>query len=197
MFALYAVVVALVLGLAFGGRLDGLTGLRFRWAGLALAGLLVQLLLFLPPIAERVGPAGAVIYVGSSGLVLLAVLANLRIPGMKLAAVGAASNLLAITANGGYMPASPVALAALGKEVGSAYSNSAVVTRPNLEGLTDIWAMPGWIPFANVFSVGDLLLALGIGYAIWAAMRRGEAGASGNLPPMSHAAGTDGSWSRG
>jgi hypothetical protein len=196
MFALYAVFVAVVLATATGGRLSGLTELRFRWAGLALAGLIVQLLLFLPPVAARVGDAGVPIYVASSAMVLVAVLANAAIPGLKLAAVGAASNLAAIVANGGYMPASPAALEALGKEVGEAFSNSAVVQRPALEGLTDIWAMPAWMPFANVFSIGDLLLALGIGYAIWAAMR-GRGGASGNLPPMSHATGTDGSWQRG
>ncbi len=196
MFALYAVLVGALLGLATGGRVSGLSDLRFRWAGLALAGLIVQLLLFLPPIADRIGAAGAVIYVASSGLVLVAVLANLAIPGLKLAAAGAASNLLAITANGGYMPASPDALAALGKDVGAAYSNSAVVPDPVLAGLTDIWAMPGWLPFANVFSIGDLLLAVGIGYATWHAMRR-RPGASGNLPPMSHPVGTDGSWQRG
>lgn len=193
MFALYAVVVAVALGLASSGRLEGLTELRFRWAGLALAGLLVQLLLFLPPVAERVGDVGPAIYVASSAIVLVAVLANLAIPGLKLAAVGAAANLVAIAANGGYMPASPSALAALGKGVGSSYSNSAVVPDPVLEGLTDIWAMPAWLPFANVFSIGDLVLALGIGYAVWAAMRPGVGGASGNLPPMSHATGTDGS----
>jgi hypothetical protein len=196
MFALYAVVAAIALGLATGGRLSGLSELRFRWAGLALAGLVVQLLLFLPPVAERVGSAGAVIYVASSALVLLAVLANLGVAGLKLSAVGATANLLAITMNGGYMPASSDALAALGKDVGSTYSNSAMVPAPVLEGLTDIWAMPAWVPFANVFSIGDLLLALGIGYAIWAAMRR-HGGASGNLPPMSPATGTDGSWQRG
>ncbi len=196
MFALYAVAIAVALALATGGRLAGLSALRFRWAGLALAGLVAQLLLFLPPIAERVGSAGSILYVASSGLVLLAVLANLAIPGLKLAAVGAAANMLAITANGGYMPASPAALAALDKEVGAAYSNSAVVSDPILGGLTDIWAMPAWMPFANVFSVGDVLLALGIGYAIWHAMRQ-QPVASGNLPPMSHEPGTDGSWQRG
>ncbi len=196
MFALYAVVIALAAGLASGRRPAGLTEMRFRWSGLALAGLIVQLLLFLPPVAERIGPAGSAIYVASSGLVLLAVLANLAVPGLKLAAVGAAANLLAIAANGGYMPASAQALAALGKGVGRAYSNSAVMPDPVLGGLTDIWAMPAWMPFANVFSIGDLLIALGIGYAIWHAMRP-AGGASGNLPPMSHATGTDGSWPRG
>jgi Family of unknown function (DUF5317) len=196
MFALYAVLVAMVLAALSGGRLSGLAELRFRWANLALGGLLVQLLLFLPPVAERVGAAGVPIYVASSAVVLVAVLANTAIPGMRLVAVGAASNLVAIVANGGYMPASPSALAALGKEVGETYSNSAVVPDPVLPGLTDIWAMPAWMPFANVFSIGDLLLALGIGYAIWAGMRR-QRGASRNLPPMSHATGTDGSWQRG
>jgi hypothetical protein len=196
MFALYAVVVAVVLAAVSGGRLSGLGELRFRWANLALAGLVVQLLLFLPPVAERIGAAGVPVYVGSSALVLVAVLANTSIAGMKLVAVGAASNLVAIVANGGYMPASPAALAALGKEVGDAYSNSAMMPDPVLPGLTDIWAMPAWMPFANVFSIGDLLLALGIGYAIWSGMRRGR-GASGNLPPMSHATGTDGSWQTG
>lgn len=191
MFALYAVVVGVVAGWLGGGRLASLGELSFRWANLALAGLLVQLLLFLPPVAERVGDAGVPIYVGSSAAVLVAVLANASSPGMRLVAVGAASNLLAIVANGGYMPASPAALAALGKEVGDAYSNSAVVAEPALAGLTDIWAMPPWLPFANVFSIGDVLLALGIGSAIWAGMRR-RAGAFGNLPRMSHAAGTDG-----
>lgn len=198
MFALYAVVVAIVLGILAGGRLSGLGELRFRWANLALGGLLVQLVLFLPPVAERIGAAGVPIYVASSAAVLIAVLANTAIAGMKLVAVGAASNLAAIVANGGYMPASPSALAALGKEVGEAYSNSAVVSEPALAGLTDIWAMPAWMPFANVFSIGDLLLALGIGFAIWSGMRgQRSGGAAGNLPPMSHPAGTDGSWQAG
>ena len=48
-------------------------------------------------------------------------------PGMPLVALGAACNLAAILANGGYMPASPGALAALGKAAPTIYSNSAVL----------------------------------------------------------------------
>ena len=45
------------------------------------------------------------IYVASTVLVLAAVVANRSIPGMAIVALGAVSNLAAIVANGGYMPA--------------------------------------------------------------------------------------------
>jgi len=44
--------------------------------------------------------------------------------------------------------------------------------QPALQPLTDIYAVPAWIPFANVFSVGDVLIAVGIVIAIVGVMRR-------------------------
>jgi len=70
------------------------------------------------------------------------------------------------------MPASPDALARLGATVGSGYSNSREVTAPALAPLTDIFALPAWLPFANVFSIGDVLIGAGVAVAIVAAMRR-------------------------
>jgi hypothetical protein len=46
-----------------------------------------------------------------------------------------------------------------------------VVAAPVLALLTDIFAVPAWVPFANVFSVGDVLIAIGIAVAIAATMR--------------------------
>ena len=66
------------------------------------------------------------------------------------------SNLAAIVANGGYMPADPGAIAALGQATRTRYSNSVVVDHPALRPLTDIFALPPWVPFANVFSIGDV-----------------------------------------
>ena len=184
MFALYAVPLGLLIGWLSGGHLEGLGTVRFRWAGLALAGLVVQLLLFLGPVTERIGDLGVPVYVGSSALVLVAVLANLRLPGLPVVAAGAASNLLAIVANGGYMPASPAALAAIGKTVSTDYTNSVLATHPALAALTDVFALPAGLPFSNVFSVGDVLIALGVCWALVALMRRG--GARGNLQPTAH-----------
>jgi Family of unknown function (DUF5317) len=167
MFILYAIPLGILVGLLTGGRLERLARAQFRWAPLALIGLLVQVVLFFGPVAERVGDVGVPIYVGSTALVLIAVLRNVAaVPGLVLVALGALANLAAIVANGGYMPAAPGALAALGREIGSEYSNSAVVERPALEPLTDLFALPAWLPFANVFSVGDVILAVGIGWAI-------------------------------
>ena len=116
MFILYAIPIGIIAGYLLGGRLDGLAEIPFRWGWLAVAGLLVQVLLFAEPVAATIGAAGTPIYLASTAAVLIAVLRNLRIPGIPLVALGAASNLLAILANGGVMPASPEAVAALEPE---------------------------------------------------------------------------------
>jgi hypothetical protein len=70
------------------------------------------------------------------------------------------------------MPASEGAFAALGGELNPGYTNSAIVADPALEPLTDLFALPAWLPFANVFSIGDVLIAVGVVIVIVAAMRR-------------------------
>ena len=197
MFALYAVVIGLIAGWIGGGRIENLTRLQLRWAPVAFAGLLVQIVLFAEPVTEIVGGLGPPIYVASSALVLVVVLRNLAIPGLRIVAVGATSNLVAILANGGGMPVSPEALAALGKTVGQSYSNSVQAANPVLPGLTDVYALPSWLPFANVFSIGDVLIGLGIAVAVCAGMRV-SGGAVGKRPnghpalvPMGHGSGAE------
>ena len=51
------------------------------------------------------------------------------------------------------------------------YSNSSFVPDPALPWLTDIFALPAWLPFSNVFSVGDILIGLGVVIVIATAMR--------------------------
>jgi len=172
MFILYAIVAGLAVGFLLRGRLDGLAATHFRLGWLAVVALAVQLLLFSPLAADRLGDAARWIYVASTGLVVIVVLANLHLSGLPIVLVGALSNLLAIVANGGSMPASPAALAATGQTIGDGPTNSVVIARPALEPLTDIYAMPAWLPLANIFSVGDVVIAIGIAWAVAAAMRR-------------------------
>lgn len=171
MFILYAVLVGLVAGFALGGRPAGLAALRFRFATLAVVGFAAQVVIFSAPVSERIGDVGAPLYVASTAVVFAVLLANLRIGGLPVVALGAAGNLVAIVANGGYMPASAAALAAAGKVPPDGYSNSAVLADPVLAPLTDIFALPPAVPFANVFSIGDVLIGAGIALAIVAAMR--------------------------
>ena len=170
MFILYAIPLSIVAGLLMGGRLDRLADVQFRWGWLVFVGLLVQVILFAGPVARAVGDAGPAIYVASTAAVLVAVIRNVRIPGLAVVAVGAASNLLAIVANGGVMPASPEAVAGLGP-AGEGFSNSVVKADPVLRPLTDVFAMPAWVPLANVFSVGDVLIGVGVALVIALGMR--------------------------
>jgi hypothetical protein len=172
MFILYALVIGTALGLLAGGRPSGLARLDFRWPWLIAGGLFVQLVLFHDAVAAVVGGAGAPIYVASTVAVLAGVARNRAIPGIPMLILGAASNLAAIVANGGFMPAGAAAMAALGRSEATIYSNSAVIANPALEPLTDIFALPPWLPFANIFSVGDMLIAVGVAWVVVAAMRR-------------------------
>ena len=179
---LWAIPLGLIVGVLAGGRLDGVSGFRFRWATLAVGGLLVQVVLFTATGDRLAGSLAPAIYVGSTLAVFAAVLRNVRVPGMAIVALGSLSNLAAITANGGAMPADPAALVAAGLDGAGSHTNSVVLPDPALRPLTDIFAIPAGVPLANVFSLGDVLIGVGIVVVIAAAMRRvpdsGEASAA-------------------
>lgn len=165
MLLLYAIAIGVMVGLVTGGRVSALSGQRVRWWPIALGGLFFQLVLFSPSVAEVIGDAGPALYVGSTGVVLVALAANIRLPGFWLIGLGAVLNLTAIVANGGYMPASPEAVAALSGAAllpTEAYSNSAVAGgHTTLALLGDIFYLPRPFPLANVFSIGDVLIGIG------------------------------------
>ena len=186
MFILYAVLIGLVLGLLLGGRPSRLAELKIRFATVCMLGLVVQLVLFSDQVTAFIGDAGMPLYVASTLIVAGAVAANYRIPGMAVVALGAFSNLVAIVANGGYMPTTPEAMAAVGFSEKWVYSNSALLEHPNLPWLTDIFAMPRWIPSANVFSIGDVLIGVGVVIVIVVAMRKPMA-APGATPASTRA----------
>ena len=57
-----------------------------------------------------------------------------------------------------------------------------VTADPVLRPLTDIFVLPAAFPFANVFSVGDVLIGIGVAATIAIAMRTRatrDAGAAG------------------
>jgi len=166
-----AIPIGLLAGFLLGGQIDRLAERRFRWGPLAVVGLLAQVLLF-SSLGDGLGAKTvAILYVGSTTVVFAALLRNVRMTGLPIVAAGALSNLIAVGANGGVMPTSLEALAAAGLDTTSGPSNSAVLIDPVLRPLTDIFAIPAAIPFANVFSIGDVLITFGLVVAIAAAMR--------------------------
>lgn len=175
MLLLYSIVAGLLIGRLTGGRVRNLERIHFVWWPLALAGLVVQLVLFARPIAERVGPEGPFIYVASTIAVLAALLRNLRLPGMAVIAVGAVLNLIPVLANGGAMPSAPEAWLALNGVAAlpvTHFSNSVLIGPETLfPFLGDIFVWPRPLPLANVFSIGDALIAVGAVVFLVSAMR--------------------------
>jgi hypothetical protein len=174
---LYAVPIGIAAGLALGGRLALLGEARLRHVPVFVLALIIQVALFSTPLGETTwalayGPA---LYVGSLALVMLGLLANRGGVGAYMVLLGACSNLAVIAANGGRMPVLPQALLALkGEGRLQALSSGQYLTNvapmepeTGLWFLGDIFAMPGFVPFANVFSVGDVVAGLGV--AFWLA----------------------------
>jgi Family of unknown function (DUF5317) len=161
-----ALALPLVLGLLIapliGGSWSTLADVRLRFVTAFYAAIVLQVVAFpasaLPwHTSDRVA---VILWLGSYAVFALAAGANLRAPGMALAVVGMCSNLVAILTNGGHMPALPSALRAAGLHFESS-RNSVVATSPHFAWLVDRWALPSWVPFGNVFSVGDVLIAAG------------------------------------
>jgi uncharacterized protein DUF5317 len=163
---LVAIVLASALAVPLlGGSLGALATVRLRLPWLLPAALALQVVaISLPGVPGRLRPP---LHVASYLLAGAFLVANRRLPGMPLLGLGAAANLLAIVANGGVMPASPDALAAAGLPPDRpGFANSAALDDPRLAFLGDVFAIPSGWPLANVFSVGDVLIALGAVVAV-------------------------------
>jgi hypothetical protein len=159
-------VVAALLILAIpliGGRLRRLGDLRIKdpWLVLVALGVQVVLISFISGGSQTLWKA---VHLATYATIAVFVVRNRAIPRLWLVAVGGASNLIAIAANGGVMPASQKALEQSGRAPASGFANSAPLIHAHLTFLGDIIATPRWLPFANVLSVGDVTLVIGLAW---------------------------------
>ncbi len=171
--------LALLLSMLFGGSLSAWSTLRVHWWPVAGTSLLVQAVLFSPLLEEQPWAIawGPWLYVATMAGVLLALLASARVGqvgrlALSVAAIGVALNCMVVALNSGYMPRSERATALLGRSP-TARSDEAnprlVNVQPideatRLAWLGDIIPEPGWLPLANVVSIGDLLLSGGLAW---------------------------------
>lgn len=159
---LLPIAFAVPLALAFGGRLGRLAELQLRGLWLFFLAIGIQIVAF--PFAFLPWTTGEdtakALWLVSYGCLLVAAALNRRILGAQVVAVGMALNLAAILSNGGRMPATPEAMEAAGLNFAVKH-NSVAAAEPNLSWLVDRFAAPDWVPLANVYSVGDVVIALG------------------------------------
>jgi hypothetical protein len=144
----------------WGGRLGRLSEIEFRRSRLALAAIGVQVLIIsiLPGDAWGLSEE---LHLLTYGLLGAFVWANRHIHGLLMVGLGGALNFAAIATNGGVMPADPDAIATAGLAGEEGFANSAPAQDALLGFLGDVFAVPDGLPFANVFSVGDVVILLG------------------------------------
>jgi hypothetical protein len=162
MILLAVLILAVVTVPLAGGALGALGDIRLRWPGAIAAAIGLQILI-ISIFPNRFEALHEPIHVLSYLFAAAFLIRNLNLPGVPLIGLGALCNFVAIVANGGVMPASVTAQRAAGiVEEGSGFVNSGVVEDPNLLFLGDVFAIPeSWPVLNNVFSVGDVLIALG------------------------------------
>jgi uncharacterized protein DUF5317 len=167
----FPVLVAVGLGLVLGGSLTRLADLPLRAPWLFLSAVALQVVAFpvgfLPWRTHEA--AASVLWVASYGLLLAAAILNRRLAGVPIVALGMLLNLAAILANRGTMPVRIEAMHDAGR-VAVTQANSTALADPALPWLVDRWAAPDWIPLANVFSIGDVLIAVGAVVIVLAGM---------------------------
>ena len=162
MLLLVASVLALLSVVPFGGRLSRLAFLEIRLGWVPVVCLAVQVLIIsvVPGAPHGLLAATHVATYVAAGVF---VVVNRRVPGLLLLGAGAASNGVTIAVNGGTLPARPEALASAGVHVAPGeFANSAALAHPHLAWLGDVFAWPEPLPLHNTFSVGDVLILLGV-----------------------------------
>ncbi|GAB4428761.1 MAG: DUF5317 domain-containing protein [Chloroflexi bacterium OHK40] len=182
------VLAVIIVALVRGGSLLNLVALRVRAIPLVLAGFAIQLLIFTPFTGKALVPiATAPLYMLSMGLLVIWVVLNRQLPGILLIGAGVVMNTLAIAANGGLMPVDPDAAAYAGRLAGyddAAIDNNSLASAEGVRLwlLTDIFPVPAGIPFANVFSLGDILLTTGIAVLCYQSIRARPTGEAVDVP---------------
>ena len=181
MILLLAVAIGLLAG-ALRARLNGR-----RLSAPPLVGLWLVPVAFLPQwlaffntlswlrIPDRAIPVSLVI---SQILLLIFVWANRGLPGFWALGLGLGLNLLVIALNGGWMPISPETLGRMypergidawvvGERLGTSKDIILAVADTRLVWLSDRFILPTWLPYRVAFSIGDVIITVGVYLLLW------------------------------
>ena len=178
---LSTILLALIVGALLGGGIPRLADLQLRWTWLLIGALLLRLLAGL---SRETGIAADIpvgwAFIAAYGLIFVWLWGDWRVPGLQIAAVGIGANMAAVLVNAGQMPIWSAAFFAAG------FDESVIANDPfhflfRAETIADFVAggglfgdvIPLPIPIIrDVVSIGDVLLAFGIFWAIVYSMVR-------------------------
>lgn len=193
MLKLVIVLAVIIAARVRGGAVRHLAALPLRMPAIAVAGFALQATVYIAfrssPQVQAVAP-----FLFVSSLVVLAAWCalNARLPGMLIVMVGLLLNTAAIVANGGYMPAWGDAARYAG-HLGAARLASPEYDRrwmttddpgTPLLFLGDVLALPDWLPMASVWSIGDVLMVVGVSVLCWRTIRGATATGAGSAASL-------------
>jgi hypothetical protein len=165
-----------------GGKLVRLGELRLRRPELAVAGIGFQVLV-ISVLPGGLGGVQEALHVASYALLGAFGWVNRRVTGVPVVLAGGALNALAILANGGVMPTDPdVAHAVANRAAPGEFINSAAADDARLGFLGDTLATPDSLPLQNVYSIGDVVIVLGLLVVIHAVCHAQNAASSRARP---------------
>lgn len=180
----------LVLGLLARGSISRLIDVRLRWVGLILLALAVR-------VGTQVAIGNGValadqlrlpLFAGAFGVLAVAMWLNRRQPGLLAVMVGVLSNGLAIVANGGWMPVWGPSLDAVGLTQGDLNVAFHRLLPTDFGAdfflhagpIADIIPIP--LPYlTNVSSLGDVFIAAGLAWFVFATLVRGREDLAGGI----------------
>jgi len=167
---LATVAVFVLVGLATGGSLRGLSTERIRWGSLAFAGVVAQFIVL-------GGALGYGLLILSFVLLIVFAVKNIKLPGFALVVLGLCLNAAVIVANHG-MPVSASALRA------SNQADTLPELQQDRDGAKHVLAdenttlrflgdvIPVGAPLNQVVSAGDVAAYIGVGWFVVGSMHR-------------------------
>ena len=206
MLIISGVSLALVAGLLFGGRPSRLGNVRVALWWVGLAAFAAQMVAVYG--AGRVDDGVAIpLILGSHATLVLVALLNNRLPGARVLFVGLVMNLACMLANGGLMPVAPETLVMAGRV--EEWKIGAGTTGTRVQGSKDVilpadqtrlallsdryWTgLPGRLSI--LFSLGDVLLVVGVSMFVFATMTKETFHAKREEPSPARLAVVPASW---
>lgn len=168
--------IAATVAVIRGGRLRNLSDVRLRMWWLLILGFGMQSATeFFPPEAEWSRPTGVTLILVSYVPLLLMVVLNRDKPGMWLAGLGILMNFSVIAANGGMPVLEEAAIVAGGfpeaVDITGNYKHLVLDQTTRLAFLADVIPLR-FLEQGQVISLGDVLLAVGLGRFLEHELRR-------------------------
>lgn len=157
---------------------------KFNLEWLVFTTVIPQVFAFYIPSVGRWIPESVIPYLQITTMLGLLVFtaANLAHSGFWYLGLGLLSNFLVISFNGGWMPilpetlhrmvpSKPIQAWEVGARLGMTKDRILTFDDTKLALLSDRFSVPNWIPYKVAFSIGDVLLSIGIVILLWSLSR--------------------------